>query len=100
MENEYKLYSTVEKLTPQIIAEERQMYKGRMYKCDFYSGLVYHIWGFRWAIPIFAIARISLGSSSYGRAFNNGKIIRPLRTLCTDRIYTNRRTIEKKGRFK
>ena len=39
--DEYELYSTVAKLAPQIIAEERKIYKGVSANIDFYSGFVY-----------------------------------------------------------
>ncbi|MBR4073008.1 MAG: citrate synthase, partial [Clostridia bacterium] len=42
---EYKLYSLVEKLAPEIIAEERKMYKGVSANVDFYSGFVYDMLG-------------------------------------------------------
>ncbi len=91
LENEYKLYSTVEKLAPQIIAEERQMYKGVCINVDFYSGLVYHMLGLPLELytPIFAIARISgWAAHRMEELSNNGKIIRPAYgTLCTDQEY-------------
>lgn len=91
LENEYKLYSTVEKLAPQIIAEERQMYKGVCINVDFYSGLVYHMLGLPLELytPIFAIARISgWVAHRMEELSNNGKIIRPAYgTLCTDQEY-------------
>lgn len=91
LENEYKLYSTVERLAPQIIAEERKMYKGVCINVDFYSGLVYHMLGLPLQLytPIFAMARIS-GWSAHRleELANNGKIIRPAYgTLCTDQEY-------------
>ncbi len=91
LENEYKLYSTVEKLAPQIIAEERQMYKGVCINVDFYSGLVYHMLGLPLELytPIFAIARISgWAAHRMEELSNNGKIIRPAYgTLCADQEY-------------
>lgn len=91
LENEYKLYSTVERLAPQIIARERKMYKGVCINVDFYSGLVYHMLGLPLQLytPIFAMARIS-GWSAHRleELANNGKIIRPAYgTLCTDQEY-------------
>ena len=38
---EFALYSLVERLAPQIIAEERRIYKGVSANIDFYSGFVY-----------------------------------------------------------
>ena len=40
-EEEYQLYSAVERLAPQIIGEERKIYKGVSANVDFYSGFVY-----------------------------------------------------------
>ncbi len=80
LEKEFALYSMVERLAPQIIAEERQMYKGVSINVDFYSGFVYHMLGLPMELytPIFAIARIA-GWSAHRleELANNGKIIRP-----------------------
>ncbi|MCR4754610.1 MAG: citrate/2-methylcitrate synthase [Lachnospiraceae bacterium] len=91
LENEYELYSIVEELAPQIIAKERQMFKGVSINVDFYSGLVYHMLNLPLELytPIFAMARISGWSAHRMEELsNNGKIIRPAyKTLCTDREY-------------
>ncbi|MCR4673901.1 MAG: citrate synthase, partial [Lachnospiraceae bacterium] len=60
-EKEFALYAMVEKLAPQIIADERKMYKGVSPNVDFYSGFVYQMLGLPKELytPIFAIARIS-----------------------------------------
>ena len=42
LHKEFALYSLVERLAPEIIAAERQMYKGVSINVDFYSGFVYH----------------------------------------------------------
>lgn len=80
MENEFQLYSLVERLAPEIIAEERKIYKGVSANVDFYSGLVYHMLGLPLQLftPIFAIARIA-GWSAHRveELVNAGKIIRP-----------------------
>ncbi len=80
MNEEYKLYSIVEKLAPEVIAEERKMYKGVSANIDFYSGFVYNMLGLPLELytPIFAIARIS-GWSAHRleELINAGKIIRP-----------------------
>ncbi|MEG2769504.1 MAG: citrate/2-methylcitrate synthase, partial [Oscillospiraceae bacterium] len=77
---EFKLYSTVERLAPEIIAKERKIYKGVSANVDFYSGFVYHMLGLPTELytPIFAIARIS-GWSAHRieELINCGKIIRP-----------------------
>lgn len=79
-EKEYRLYSKVERLAPQVIAEERKIYKGVSANVDFYSGFVYHMLGLPLELytPIFAIARIA-GWSAHRieEIINEGKIIRP-----------------------
>jgi citrate synthase len=79
-EEEFVLYSLVEKLAPEVIAKERQMYKGVSANVDFYSGFVYSMLDLPLELytPIFAIARIS-GWSAHRleELINNGKIIRP-----------------------
>ncbi|HHU05765.1 MAG TPA: citrate/2-methylcitrate synthase [Clostridiales bacterium] len=78
--DEFQLYSLVERLAPEIIAEERKIYKGVSANVDFYSGLVYHMLGLPIELftPIFAVARIS-GWSAHRmeELINGGKIIRP-----------------------
>jgi citrate synthase len=80
LEKEFALYSLVEKLAPQVIADERQMYKGVSINVDFYSGFVYKMLGLPEELytPIFAMARI-VGWSAHRmeELANNGKIIRP-----------------------
>ena len=41
MEEEYALYELIEELAPEVIAEERQIYKGVSMNIDFYCGLLY-----------------------------------------------------------
>ena len=80
LHKEFALYSLVERLAPEIIARERQMYKGVSINVDFYSGFVYHMLGLPIELytPIFAIARISGWSAHRMEELaNNGKIIRP-----------------------
>ena len=80
LHDEYVLYSIVEELAPQIIAEERKMYKGVSANVDFYSGFVYNMLGLPIELytPIFAISRI-VGWSAHRleELINAGKIIRP-----------------------
>ena len=80
LEKEYRLYSLVETLAPQIIASERKMYKGVSINVDFYSGFVYDMLGLPHELytPLFAIARIA-GWSAHRieELLNAGKIIRP-----------------------
>ena len=91
LHKEFALYSLVERLAPEIIAAERQMYKGVSINVDFYSGFVYHMLDLPMELytPIFAIARISGWSAHRMEELaNNGKIIRPAyRPIGEDQIY-------------
>lgn len=77
---EFGLYSMVERLAAEIIADERKIYKGVSANIDFYSGFVYSMLDLPQELytPIFAIARIS-GWSAHRieELINAGKIIRP-----------------------
>lgn len=79
-EKEYRLYSMVERLGPEVISGERKIYKGVSANVDFYSGFVYHMLDLPLELytPIFAIARIA-GWSAHRieELINMGKIIRP-----------------------
>lgn len=79
-QDEFRLYAAVERLAPEIIAEERKIYKGVSANIDFYSGFVYSMLDLPLELytPIFAIARIS-GWSAHRieELVNAGKIIRP-----------------------
>jgi citrate synthase len=78
--DEYKLYSKVETLAPQIIAKVRKIYKGVSANVDFYSGFVYSMLDLPEQLftPLFAVARIA-GWSAHRieELVNAGKIIRP-----------------------
>ncbi|WP_087065302.1 citrate/2-methylcitrate synthase [Intestinibacillus massiliensis] len=78
--DEYGLYSRVQRLAPQVIADERKIYKGVSANVDFYSGFVYHMLNLPLELytPIFAIARVA-GWSAHRieELINMGKIIRP-----------------------
>jgi citrate synthase len=78
--DEYKLYSKVEALAPQIIAKVRKIYKGVSANIDFYSGFVYSMMDLPEELftPLFAVARIA-GWSAHRieELVNAGKIIRP-----------------------
>lgn len=80
LEDEYKLYTLVERLAPAVIAEERRIYKGVCANVDFYSGFVYRMLGIPDELftPIFAISRIA-GWSAHRieELINSNKIIRP-----------------------
>ena len=79
-QEEYALYSLVERLGPELIAGERKMYKGVSANVDFYSGFVYLMLDLPLELytPIFAMARIA-GWSAHRmeELINMGKIIRP-----------------------
>ena len=79
-QKEYQLYANVEKLAPQVIAEERKIYKGVSANVDFYSGFVYQMLGLPNELftPLFAVARMA-GWSAHRleELINQGKIIRP-----------------------
>ena len=77
---EFELYSLVERLAPEVIGEERHIYKGVSINVDFYSGFVYRMLGIPEQLftPLFAIARIAGWSAHRMEELaNNGKIIRP-----------------------
>jgi citrate synthase len=80
LEDEYMLYSKVEKIAPEVIADVRKMYKGVSANVDFYSGFVYRMLDIppEMYTPIFAISRI-VGWSAHRveEIVNAGKIIRP-----------------------
>ncbi|MDR1700063.1 MAG: citrate/2-methylcitrate synthase [Lachnoclostridium sp.] len=77
---EFKLYSMVEQLAPELIGEKRKIYKGVSANVDFYSGLLYNMLEIPYEMftPLFAIARIA-GWSAHRleELINKGKIIRP-----------------------
>ncbi|HIR25392.1 MAG TPA: citrate synthase, partial [Candidatus Egerieimonas faecigallinarum] len=77
---DFGLYSMVERLAPQIIAEERHIYKGVSANVDFYSGFVYSMLDLPLELytPMFACARI-VGWSAHRmeELINTDKIIRP-----------------------
>ena len=77
---EFQLYSLIERLAPEVIGEERKIYKGVSANVDFYSGFVYSMLNLPLELytPIFAIARIA-GWSAHRieELINAGKIIRP-----------------------
>lgn len=79
-EEEYALYAAVERLAPQVIAEQRNMFKGVSANVDFYSGFVYQMLGIPEELftPLFAISRITGWSAHRMEELINGnKIIRP-----------------------
>ena len=58
-EKEFRLLQNVEKLAPQVIAQERHIYKGVSANVDFYSGFVYSMLDIPVELytPLFALAR-------------------------------------------
>lgn len=79
-EKDFALYSMIERLAPEVIAQERKMYKGVSANVDFYSGLVYSMLDIPEELftPMFAIARI-VGWSAHRieELVNADKIMRP-----------------------
>ena len=77
---DFELYSMIEKLAPEVIAEKCKIYKGVSANVDFYSGFVYSMLDIPLELytPIFAIARI-VGWSAHRmeELINVDKIIRP-----------------------
>lgn len=81
MEEEFKLYNTVERIAAELITAKRShVMKPVCANVDFYSGLVYTMLGIPEELftPLFAISRIS-GWSAHRleELVNKGKIIRP-----------------------
>lgn len=78
--DEYNLYASVERLAPEVIAGNRNMFKGVSANVDFYSGFVYQMLDIPEELftPLFAISRISGWSAHRMEELINGnKIIRP-----------------------
>lgn len=77
---DYNLYAMVERMAPEVIAEERKIYKGVSANVDFYSGFVYSMLDLPLELytPMFAVARI-VGWSAHRmeELINTDKIIRP-----------------------
>jgi len=79
-EDDYELYSMIEKMGKEVITRKRKIYKGVSVNVDFYSGLVYSMLSIPYELftPIFAIARV-VGWSAHRieELINTDKIIRP-----------------------
>ena len=75
-----QLYNNIEKIAPQVIADQRKIFKGVSPNVDFYSGFVYEMLGIPRELytPLFAIARI-VGWSAHRleELVTTDKIIRP-----------------------
>lgn len=97
-QDEFELYSNVERIAPELIAGKKTMYKGVSANVDFYSGFVYEMLGIPRELftPLFAIARIA-GWSAHRmeEIINAGKIIRPAYKAVGER----RKYIDLKDRF-
>lgn len=79
-EEEFELYTKVERLAPQVIIKHNQMYKEVSANVDFFSGFVYRMLNIpvEMFTPIFAIARIAGWSAHRLEEIANAeKIIRP-----------------------
>jgi citrate synthase len=78
--DEMNLYLLVERIGPEIIGQNRKMYKGVSANVDFFSGMLYRLLGVPSELytPLFAVSRI-VGWSAHRieELANNGKIIRP-----------------------
>ena len=77
---DFALYSLVDRLAPQVIAERRKIYKGVSTNVDFYSGFVYSMLDIPLELytPIFAMARVVGWSAHMLEELTNvDKIIRP-----------------------
>ena len=90
-QDDFKLYSNIEKLAPEVIGRRRKIYKGVCCNVDSYSGLVYDMLGLPKELytPIFAIARM-VGWSAHRleELNNNSKITRPaFKPVCEDHEY-------------
>ena len=79
-DEDFKIYSAVERLAPEVIADKRKIYKCVSANVDFYSGFVYSMLDIPLELytPIFAMARI-VGWSAHRieELVNVDKIIRP-----------------------
>ena len=88
MQDEYNLYTQVERLAPVVISNQRNMFKGVSANVDFYSGFVYQMLGIPEELftPLFAISRITGWSAHRLEEIINGnKIIRPAYMAVSDR---------------
>lgn len=90
---DFELYSAIERMAPEVISGQRQMYKGVSANVDFYSGFVYSMLDIPIELytPIFAIARI-VGWSAHRleELVNAEKIMRPAyKSIVTKKDYVN-----------
>ncbi|MDR2736757.1 MAG: citrate/2-methylcitrate synthase [Gracilibacteraceae bacterium] len=90
-QDEYELYKLVARLAPEVIAVERQMYKGVSANIDFYSGFVYDMLGLPMELytALFSLSRIA-GWSAHRieELVCGGKIIRPAyKSVSESKVY-------------
>lgn len=90
-EEDYALYSMIERLAPEVIAKKRKIYKGVSANVDFYSGFVYSMLDIPSELytPLFAMARI-VGWCAHRieELINVDKIIRPAyQSIVTEEDY-------------
>lgn len=88
------LYNNIEKIAPELIAKQRQIFKGVSPNVDFYSGFVYDMLVIPRELytPLFAIARIA-GWSAHRleELVTTDKIIRPAyKSLVSKKDYVSR----------
>ena len=93
-EEDMMLYNNIEKVAPQLIGEQRQIFKGVSPNVDFYSGFVYDMLGIPRGLytPLFAVARI-VGWSAHRleELVTTDKIIRPAyKSLVDKKEYVDR----------
>lgn len=93
-DNDMTLYNNIEELAPQVIAQERKIFKGVSPNVDFYSGFVYDMLDIPRELytPLFAVARV-VGWSAHRmeELITASKIIRPAyKSLVTKRDYKDR----------
>ncbi len=91
-EDEYQLYRNVARISKEVIADKRKIYKGVSPNVDFYSGFVYDMLDLPKELftPLFAVARIA-GWSAHRieELINANKIIRPAYlSIAENRTYT------------
>lgn len=92
-DEDFKLYSLIERLAPEVIGEKRNIYKGVSANVDFYSGFVYSMLDIPLELytPIFAMARI-VGWSAHRleELINADKIIRPAyKSIMEEQVYVD-----------
>ena len=87
-DEDFALYSMIDRLAPQVIAERRKIYKGVSPNVDFYSGFVYSMLDIPLELytPIFAMARVVGWSAHMLEELHNvDKMIRPAYKSVSDK---------------